>query len=59
MDEVRWPTHFTYGQSSPPDSPYAFDQLTLFSRKRWLPLPFYPADIAAMRIGEPLTLTLH
>ena len=49
----------TYGQSSQPDSPYAFDQLTLFSKKRWLPLPFYPADIAAMRIGEPLTLTLR
>jgi len=46
----------TYGQSSEPDSPYDFDQLSMFARKEFLPLPFNAADVRAARIGEPLTL---
>ncbi|HEX2139649.1 MAG TPA: acylase, partial [Woeseiaceae bacterium] len=36
----------TYGQSSEPGSPYAFDQLKMFADKQWLPLPFHPEHIA-------------
>jgi acyl-homoserine-lactone acylase len=42
----------TYGQSSEPGSPYAFDQLKMFAGKQWLPLPFHPEDIAQSRIGD-------
>jgi acyl-homoserine-lactone acylase len=47
----------TYGQSSDPASPYATDQLRLFSRKQWPVLPFHADDVARARIGEPLRLT--
>ena len=46
----------TYGQSSDPASPRAYDQLPLFAAKRWLPLPFHPEDVRAQREGPPLTL---
>jgi acyl-homoserine-lactone acylase len=46
----------TYGQSSDPASPFAFDQLQLFSRKQWNPLPFHAADVAAQQVGPTLTL---
>lgn len=46
----------TYGQSSDPDSPYAYDQLPLFAAKQWHPLPFHRADIEAQRIAAPLRL---
>jgi len=46
----------TYGQSSDPASPRAFDQLALFSEKKWLPLPFHRADVEAQRVGAPLNL---
>ncbi|VTU26351.1 penicillin acylase family protein [Variovorax sp. PBL-E5] len=46
----------TYGQSSDPASPLAYDQLPLFSAKQWLPLPFHRADIDAQRVGAPLHL---
>ena len=49
----------TYGQSSQPDSPRAFDQLAVFSRKQWPQLPFLPQDVAAQRVGEVLTLTVQ
>ena len=42
----------TYGQSSDPASPYAYDQLPLFSAKQWHPLPFHRADIEAQRVGR-------
>lgn len=48
----------TYGQSSQPDSPRAFDQLPAFSRKEWPKLPFHPQEVAAQRVGEVLKLTL-
>jgi acyl-homoserine-lactone acylase len=46
----------TYGQSSDPTSPHYYDQLTLFSAKQWLPLPFHRADIDAQRVAPPLRL---
>lgn len=46
----------TYGQSSDPASPRAFDQLPLFSQKKWVPLPFHRADVEAQRVGAPLVL---
>jgi len=44
----------TYGQSSNPDSPRAFDQLPIFSAKQWLPMPFHASDVQAQRVGVPL-----
>ncbi len=46
----------TYGQSSDPTSPRYYDQLSLFSAKKWLPLPFQRADVEAQRIEPPLKL---
>lgn len=46
----------TYGQSSDPASPRAYDQLPLFSAGKWHPLPFHRADIEAQREGAPLQL---
>lgn len=46
----------TYGQSSDLASPRAYDQLALFAAKRWQPLPFHPADVAAQREGPSLQL---
>lgn len=46
----------TYGQSSDPASPYAYDQLPAFSRKQWLDLPFHPRDIDAQAVGPALQL---
>jgi acyl-homoserine-lactone acylase len=46
----------TYGQSSDPASPRAYDQLPMFSAKQWLALPFHAADVQAQRTGQPLTL---
>ncbi|MDR6539405.1 acylase [Variovorax soli] len=46
----------TYGQSSDPASPHAYDQLPLFAAKQWHPLPFHRADIEAQRVGAPLRL---
>jgi acyl-homoserine-lactone acylase len=46
----------TYGQSSDPASPRAYDQLPLFAAKQWHPLPFHPADVRAQREGTPLQL---
>ena len=46
----------TYGQSSDPASPYAYDQLPMFAAKQWQPLPFYPEDVARQRVGPPLRL---
>ena len=46
----------TYGQSSDPASPYAYDQLPLFAAKQWHPLPFHRPDIEAQRVGAPLRL---
>ncbi len=37
----------TYGESSDPASPHAFDQMREFSAKRWNRLPFSEASIAA------------
>lgn len=49
----------TYGQSPRADSPYAFDQLPLFARKEWMPLPFHPEEVAEARVGEVLRLTIE
>ena len=47
----------TYGQSSLPGSPWAFDQLPLYAQKQWQRLPFHPDDIARTRVGPILRLT--
>ena len=47
----------TYGQSTDPASPFAFDQLRLYSRKQWPVLPFHANDVARARVGEVLRLT--
>jgi acyl-homoserine-lactone acylase len=46
----------TYGQSSDPASPRAYDQLPWFAAKRWQPLPFHPDDVAAQREGPVVQL---
>jgi acyl-homoserine-lactone acylase len=46
----------TYGQSSSAESPFAYDQLPLFSAKLWVPLPFHAEDVKAQRVGAPLVL---
>ena len=46
----------TYGQSSDPASPFAYDQLEPFSRKQWPALPFHRSDIEAQRIGPQLVI---
>ena len=46
----------TYGQSSDPASPRAYDQLPLFAAKQWHPLPFHPADVQAQREGKSVQL---
>ena len=47
----------TYGQSTDPTSPFATDQLKLFSAKTWPVLPFHPEDVERARVGEVLKLT--
>ncbi len=47
----------TYGHSTNLASPYANDQLRLFSRKEWPTLPFHAEDIARSRVGDTLKLT--
>jgi acyl-homoserine-lactone acylase len=49
----------TYGQSSDPTSPRAYDQLPAFSRKEWPKLPFHPQEVAAQRAGEVLRLLVQ
>jgi acyl-homoserine-lactone acylase len=46
----------TYGQSSDPASPHAYDQLPAFSRKQWIDLPFHARDIEAQAVGPVLQL---
>lgn len=46
----------TYGQSSDPASPRAYDQLPLFAARRWQLLPFHPDDVAAQREGPVVRL---
>ncbi|MBO9715061.1 penicillin acylase family protein [Sphingomonas sp.] len=47
----------SYSQSSNPDSPWFADGTRAYSAKRWLRLPFTPAEIAAQRVGQPLALS--
>lgn len=46
----------TYGQASDPASPYAYDQLPLFSAKRWVKLPFAAEDVKAQKVGQAVVL---
>jgi len=46
----------TYGQSSQADGQWSYDQLSLFSRKQFVRLPFRPEDIARQRSVEPIVL---
>jgi len=47
----------TYGQSSNPNSAYAYDQLQTFAGKRWPTLPFHAAEVAAQATGPAVVLT--
>jgi acyl-homoserine-lactone acylase len=47
----------TYGESSDVNSPRAFDQMRLFSRKQWPTLPFHAEDVERARVGAVLSLT--
>jgi acyl-homoserine-lactone acylase len=47
----------TYGQSTDPASPFATDQLKLYSAGTWPVLPFHAEDVAKARVGEVLKLT--
>jgi acyl-homoserine-lactone acylase len=49
----------TYGQSSDPASPYAYDQLPWFSRGQWIKQPFHPEDVQSQRVGEVLRLKIR
>lgn len=46
----------SYSQSTNPESPHYADGTHAFSAKRWLKLPFTPAEIAAQREGKVLTI---
>lgn len=46
-----------YSQSTNPESPWFADGTRAYSAKRWLRLPFAPAEIAAQQVGAPLRLT--
>jgi acyl-homoserine-lactone acylase len=57
--DVRGPLAWgllTYGEGSSADSPHAYDQLSLFSAKQWVKLPFHKEDVDAQRVGAPLVL---
>ena len=47
----------SYSQSTNPASPHYADQTRLYSRKEWNRLPFTDEEIAAARIGEPVTIS--
>jgi len=47
----------SYGQSTDPASPHAFDQMRLYSRKQWPTLPFHADEVERARVGEVLKLT--
>jgi len=47
----------SYSQSTNPESPWYADGTRAFSAKQWLPLPFTRAQIAAVRVGEPVTIS--
>ncbi|MEX2124719.1 MAG: acylase [Woeseia sp.] len=49
----------TYGQSSQADSPFAFDQLPLYTDKKWPVLPFHADDVTRERVGDVLHLTTN
>jgi len=46
----------SYAQSTNPESPHYADGTHAFSEKRWLKLPFTPAEIAAQREGGVVTI---
>ncbi|MDP1901044.1 MAG: penicillin acylase family protein [Rubrivivax sp.] len=47
----------TYGQSTDPASPHAYDQLRLYSQNKWPTLPFHAVDVARERVGAVTRLT--
>jgi acyl-homoserine-lactone acylase len=47
----------SYSQSTNPESPHYADGTHGFSEKRWLKLPFTPAEIAVQREGKVLTIS--
>ncbi|WP_257843635.1 MULTISPECIES: penicillin acylase family protein [unclassified Sphingomonas] len=49
-------TILTYSQSPDPQSPWHGDQTRLYSEKKWVRFPFSPAQIAAAKVGEAVTI---
>jgi acyl-homoserine-lactone acylase len=47
----------SYSQSTNPASPHYADQTRAYSRQAWHKLPFSDEEIAAARVGEPLTIS--
>ncbi|MEZ0244723.1 MAG: acylase [Sphingomonas sp.] len=47
----------SYSQSTNPESPLYADGTRAYSAKQWLPLPFTTTQIAAARVGQPLTIS--
>ncbi len=49
-------TILSYSQSPDPQSPWYGDQTRMYSDKRWVRFPFTPAQIAAKKVGETVTI---
>lgn len=49
-------TILSYSQSPDPQSPWYGDQTRLYSQKKWVRFPFTPAQIAAAKVGEAVTI---
>jgi acyl-homoserine-lactone acylase len=49
-------TILSYSQSPDPQSPWYGDQTRMYSQKQWVRFPFTPAQIAAAKVGEAVTI---
>ncbi len=49
-------TILSYSQSPDPQSPWYGDQTRMYSAKQWVRFPFTPAQIAAAKVGEAVTI---
>lgn len=50
-------TVLSYSQSPDPASPWYADQTRLYAKKTWVRFPFAPAQIAAAKVGEAVTIS--
>lgn len=47
----------SYSQSTNPDSPYYADGTRAYAAKKWIRLPFTPAEVAAAKQGETIRIS--